>query len=323
MYNHVFVGGTFDGLHRGHETMLVRAFAEGTDVTIGLTSDRFIKAYKSGQPIKLFEERKIALNAWLQDKGFLSRAVIVPIDDPFEPAASSYFEALLVTADNKYRGDQINQTRLSRKLKPLVLIEVDLAKSEDGVVISSTRLRSGEIDKEGKLLMPEDIRAILQKPIGRLIPTAQAKDEILKHKDGVIITVGDMTTKTALDAGLIPCLSIIDFHVGRKPYEDISLLSFGDTPVSSIHSGPGHISYAAITAIQEWAEIVSKAKDNIHRLHQVIVVSGEEDLLTLPVIIHAPFGSHVYYGQPDEGMVEIEVTDERKKEALELFSKFN
>jgi uncharacterized protein (UPF0218 family) len=46
-----------------------------------------------------------------------------------------------------------------------------------------------------------------------------------------------------------------------------------------------------------------------------IVVDGEEDLLTLPVVKFAPLGSLVVYGQPCVGIVLVKITDQIKFEA--------
>ena len=52
-----------------------------------------------------------------------------------------------------------------------------------------------------------------------------------------------------------------------------------------------------------------------------IFVRGEEDLATLPVILLAPLGAVVLYGQPDEGVVLVKVTKEKKRELRALFEK--
>ena len=41
-----------------------------------------------------------------------------------------------------------------------------------------------------------------------------------------------------------------------------------------------------------------------------MLVDGEEDLLVLPVCLFAPENSVVMYGQPNEGLVVAEITDE-------------
>jgi len=47
-----------------------------------------------------------------------------------------------------------------------------------------------------------------------------------------------------------------------------------------------------------------------------VYVEGEEDLLTLPVIVLAPESTAVIYGQPMEGLVIVEVTSHKKDWAL-------
>jgi len=54
-----------------------------------------------------------------------------------------------------------------------------------------------------------------------------------------------------------------------------------------------------------------------------LVVDGEEDLLALPAIIHAPRGSILYYGQPNKGLACVIVTNEKKHEALALLARFS
>ena len=148
MYHHVFVAGTFDGLHAGHREFLARAFAEGEKVTIGLTSDAFVKKFKV-QSIKCkvnsHEERRAQLVVWLEQQDFLARATIIAIDDPDEPAASMPdLDALVVTSDTRKRGERINELRMGSTplpLSPLTLIEIPMVEAQDGVPISSTRLR--------------------------------------------------------------------------------------------------------------------------------------------------------------------------------------
>lgn len=55
---------------------------------------------------------------------------------------------------------------------------------------------------------------------------------------------------------------------------------------------------------------------------KVIVVDGEEDLLTLPAMAFAPVGAVLYYGQPNEGINEIDITEAKKQEAEEYLNQF-
>ncbi|MFC6769315.1 DUF359 domain-containing protein, partial [Natrinema soli] len=53
-----------------------------------------------------------------------------------------------------------------------------------------------------------------------------------------------------------------------------------------------------------------------------ILVDGEEDLVALPAIVAAPEGASVVYGQPDEGMVHVNVTDDHRTEMRDLLERF-
>jgi len=50
-------------------------------------------------------------------------------------------------------------------------------------------------------------------------------------------------------------------------------------------------------------------------------ISGEEDLLGLPIIELAPVGSLVFYGQPNKGIVAVHVDPETKGIARSLLEK--
>ncbi|TET75859.1 MAG: DUF359 domain-containing protein, partial [Candidatus Heimdallarchaeota archaeon] len=53
----------------------------------------------------------------------------------------------------------------------------------------------------------------------------------------------------------------------------------------------------------------------------IIKISGEEDLLVLPAIYETPYNSKVLYGQPNEGLVVVTVTEEIKKKVKSLIQK--
>ncbi|MCX6792351.1 MAG: pantetheine-phosphate adenylyltransferase [Candidatus Gottesmanbacteria bacterium] len=316
MYHRVFVAGTFDGLHTGHNAILTAACNAGEEVTVGLTSDLFVKNFKKNISVAPFEDRKKSLEQWLSSHGFGDKALIIPIDDPYEPAASlTDLEVLVVTHDNKSRGEEINRIRKEKGLVPLGLLEIPLVPAQDQNPVSSTRVRGGEIDKTGRLIMPDNLRPELGKPMGQVLIGDAIGSSIEAHRNGVIVTVGDITTKTLLTAGVTPSLSIVDFLVERKPYPELDG-RFAAMNIFRVRvtSGPGYIAKEAIGVIQKWA---SHPEEKI-----VLAVSGEEDLLALPAIAYGPLGAVVYYGQPGKGLVEVVVTQEKQAEAKELLNKF-
>ncbi len=50
----------------------------------------------------------------------------------------------------------------------------------------------------------------------------------------------------------------------------------------------------------------------------MVMVEGEEDLLTLVAVVLAPLGSLVAYGQPDRGIVIVVVSDVEKSLAEQI-----
>lgn len=320
MYKHVVVGGTFDKLHRGHEYFLTSALNAGARVTIGLTSARYIKRYKKGKGIAPYSKRYRALTAWLRREGHSPRVTVVPIHDPYGPSVlPDGFDAIVVTQDNIHIAHQINMKREAVGLVPLHIVRVDLVAGEDARPISSTRIRKGEIDEGGRLLMPGHLKPELQKPLGAVLTGSEVLQSILKNRDDVIISVGDVTTQTVFACGVQPSLAIIDLQVERRPYQSFAAYKFPKRyTVVRLTSGPGYIAKRAVQAIETWSRDVKK--------RTVIVVDGEEDLLAIPAIIHAPRKSVLYYGQPSvtgrEGMVEVLITEEKKREAKDLLSQF-
>jgi len=324
-YHVVCVAGTFDGIHAGHEALLSKAFEVGKRVLIGLTSDGYVKKYKDVS-IHGYGTRLIGLNRWLRQRGYADRAIVIPIDDPFEPAVSDpALDALVVSKDSKNNGEELNRQRVMRGLNELYLIVVPMLSAKDHKPISDTRIRMGEIDHAGNLVMPEALRYDLARPLGRVLSgvTRTGPGPVRE-----VVTVGDLTTKAFLDAGITPRLMIVDNHVNRRVYTRLQPI-ITKRKFDRVHvvSGPGFISREAREAIRE---VFSREHDAPTPI--VVEVEGEEDLLALPVIEYAPLGWSVYYGQPKtpnragkesvSGIVEVIVTELKRKEARDYLKQF-
>lgn len=227
-------------------------------------------------------------------------------------------------------------------MSELALIEVPLVHAQDRSPISSSRVRNGEIDTNGRLIMPDFLIPELRKPLGKIIQAQDLKKVCEDRTIGFLITVGDMTTKHCLDAHLFPDLAIIDYKVGRKPFHDtinyVQLQKVKPFKAKRVKSGPGYISIQVRQAIREiLARQGRRARQGRQErkeslLHSVIIVDGEEDLLALPAILYAPVGSVVLYGQPAlrsthqsisiSGIVHINVSYHVKRKVRKLMEKF-
>jgi pantetheine-phosphate adenylyltransferase len=143
-FRKVAVGGTFDGLHRGHRALLDKAFDIGEMVLVGLTSDAF-----AGKKCRSFLDRKKHLMDYLGGR----RYEIVELGDPYGPAIHDpEIGAIVVSEETRKKAEEINQIRAGKGLRPLRIVVVPMVLAADGKPISSTRIRKGEIDPEGRVI---------------------------------------------------------------------------------------------------------------------------------------------------------------------------
>src|SRR5512137_268719 len=151
-FKKVAVGGTFDQLHKGHIALICKAFQVGQTVIVGLTSDAFVG--KMGKPhiTASYEERRRELEAFLWQSGLASRAQIVPLDDALGRTMSAEnLEALIVSEETQKTAEAINIKRINAGMVPLKIVVVSMVPAENNAPISTTRIRRGEIDRDGHM----------------------------------------------------------------------------------------------------------------------------------------------------------------------------
>jgi cytidyltransferase-like protein len=154
-FKNVAVGGTFDELHRGHKTLLMKAFEIGEHVLIGLSSEEFATKMNKPHIVAPYEQRLEDLKDFLNKNGWSSRAAIISLNDPFGAAASKeYVDALVVSRETEKKASKINKLRKLIELPRLQIVVIDMVPSENCGTISTTRIRRGEIDREGHVLKP-------------------------------------------------------------------------------------------------------------------------------------------------------------------------
>ncbi len=152
-YRKVAVGGTFDQLHRGHKALIAKAFEVGGKVVIGLTSDEFVSHMGKPHKTASYEERRRELLAFLGENGWAERSEIVPLKDAYGLTIKGKgLEALVVSQETEKTAEAINQTRLKAGHQPLKIVVVEMVPADNTSPISTTRIRSGEIDRNGHLL---------------------------------------------------------------------------------------------------------------------------------------------------------------------------
>lgn len=162
--------------------------------------------------------------------------------------------------------------------------------------------------------MPTDTidTQLLKRPFGTLVLEKDiTKEKILSMLEGAkrIITVGDATTKRLVSFGITPHIAVID-GVERRSPRDYSINYHAKEMLCT--NPAGMISKEAIHVLQMALESPSVVR---------VKVQGEEDMLALPLFTMAPRGSTVLYGQPLEGIVLVNITEEKQNQAKDLMNK--
>jgi len=165
------------------------------------------------------------------------------------------------------------------------------------------------------LQLPDDLRDQLKTPLGNLISDNDPNRENILKKisaESILITVGDRTTENMLQLGLKPQIQIID-GLEKRNQRAVPVDDTVNTNLSCKNS-PGEIT-------EESIQIIKKAFSCEPPVR--ITVDGEEDLLVIPVCIHAPENSIVMYGQPNEGLVIVTITPEIRAKVQKILDAMN
>ena len=146
----VAVGGTFDPIHDGHKALLLKAceLSRGGSLLVGLTSGKM--AQNKLHDVEPFAFRYGMLKLFIRSLGIEPR--IVKLEDPYGPTIHEDFDILVVSPETHPTGLKINHIREEKGMKQVKIVLVDYVLAEDGLPISSTRIKDREIDIHGKVL---------------------------------------------------------------------------------------------------------------------------------------------------------------------------
>ncbi len=154
---------------------------------------------------------------------------------------------------------------------------------------------------------------LLKEPFGILIKEQDITKDNLQgfvHNAIKIATVGDTTTQKFVNFGFIPNISVVDGKEKRKETEKII-----EYPVENkVHfeNKHGEINEEIINLIKK---LTFKKFEKIQ-----IIINGEEDLIALPLFMYLSDKWTVFYGQPNEGMVVVEINEKSREKAKLIFS---
>ena len=155
------------------------------------------------------------------------------------------------------------------------------------------------------LTLPEKYRKIFQEPFGELHRNI---DEIIPLiADSTLYAVGDVVTHNLQKIGITPAIAVIDGHTMRLPCKRLPVFQ-GEC--IRVKNPAGTLTDDLIRALDH----------AILHPPATVIVEGEEDLAVIPLVIAAPDGAIVLYGQPHQGVV-LRIVNHQAKETARHFLK--
>ena len=153
------------------------------------------------------------------------------------------------------------------------------------------------------LILPEEHRKLFQEPFGELYPDI---DEIVPIiTDSIIYAVGDVVTHNLQKRGITPAIAVVDGYTMRSPCKRMPVFRGECIRVKN----------PAGTLTDDLIRALSHA---IRHPPVTVIVDGEEDLAVIPLVIAAPDGAVVLYGQPHKGVV-LRRVDQKARETARNF----
>ncbi len=165
------------------------------------------------------------------------------------------------------------------------------------------------------MTMNEGLRKRLAEPFGEVLDFGEAIGRLRSARHSPLIAVGDQTIIHLLDAGIAPDIGIFDLLCQRKevPPEwkrKLEAAARREGGAVRAFNAPGTVNAMMEDSVRDALSIGSGW----------VEINGEDDLASLVVMAYARLGSVLLYGQPNAGMVWVEIDEKRQKEAQELLA---
>lgn len=298
----VGLGGTFDHFHRGHQAFLDCAARAGTKLVVGVTQPHLITHKPLAELIEPLSTRKHAVMQYCKKMGY--QCQVIELKDPYGPTIEEKgipIDKLCVTEETISGGEMINSLRTKLGLRALPITICPLQPDELGQPIHSERIRRGTINRVGRVYASLFEKTLVLTPAQRSF-FAERQGELVDHpiKAYRHWVVGDNSLAVFLEKNWTFDLGVYDLQTQRQPHPSETLKQL--QPNMVIKNPPGTISL----------ELISGITQSLSSSLQLIKVEGEEDLAVVALVLLAPLYGCVYYGQPDQGMVAIKITEHIK-----------
>lgn len=312
LYQTVGLGGTFDHFHKGHEHFLQFASNLSSHLIIGITDQKLTKNKPYAHTIENFSVRQNAVKKYCQTHDISFE--IVKLQDVYGPTLSDLsIQALCVTEETTQGAVMINEMRQKQKMSQLPVHVSTMLHDKTGKILSSRRVRGGEVSRSGivyadilqsEIVLTELQRAFFAQNQGHIARKPSLADQ-KEDSPNLVLVVGDTTLEKFIKNKWYFSLAIYDGKEQRQP--TTSQIILGLEPDMRIINKNSSLS----------VELFQALSHAIHENFQLLFVDGEEDLATVALVLLLPLQAKIYYGQPQEGMVEIVVNEETKNRFYE------
>ncbi len=313
LYGIVGLGGTFDHFHAGHEHFIKFAYEFGRHLHIGITHPKLAQHKTYPELIELYETRRRAVEKFCITNQI--SAATSQLVDVYGPTVSkdSKIRGLVVTEDTVSGAEKINQTRQAMGLSKLPVHVCPLLSDKEGKgIINAERIRAGEINRSGEvyttvfsknITLNQTQRDFFTNPQGEIVKEPQHEEK------SIICVVGDTSLETFIENNWGYDLGIYDKRQQRQVVKSKVITSI--KPNLIIDNIAGDIS----------PQLVKSLKEALNNNAKHLFVEGEEDLAAVALALLLPLDSTIYYGQPNQGLVMMKITEKLKNKIYQVLSK--
>lgn len=335
----VGLGGTFDHFHKGHEHFLKFAAKQGENVLIGITAQHLTKKKSFSHTIEPFRVRAKNVANWC--KKHEVNHEIVQLFDLYGPTLEDKrIQALAVTEETVSGADTINQARVAANMRELPVYICPMFKNSVGKSLHADQIRAGTVNRNGthyvdslKVIADTPIsntqRAFLKQPLGNMLPGIESityrvdRNLTIGGNDSsatFTTVVGDRSTLLFIENNQPFRVAIVDGLIERSAIssnEKQTLENFISKHNIQPITAQNQAGLISTTALETVITMSNKIMQKTVR-PQIIAIIGEEDLLTTVAILSTPLDSYVYYGQRNQGLVEVHVTEQLKEKIFRV-----
>jgi pantetheine-phosphate adenylyltransferase len=313
-YQLIGLGGTFDHFHAGHKHFLNFAGQLGQKLQIGITCQKLTLSKPYSHTIESYQLRQKNVGKYCLDHQF--NFSIMKLTNIYGPTLDDKckIQALAVTQETLSGAIKINQARQATGLKELPVHVCSMLRDSRGQILHSASIRSGMINRQGQAylsVLDKDLtlntkqRDFFSKPQGKIV------DKPSNANNHLIWLIGDGTLEKFITHRWFYNLGVYDKINQRLSHNSKLIASI--KPDDKIGNKAGTISKKMVTSLVR----LIKNQDLTTTKH--LLVNGEEDLAAVALFLLAPLGTKIYYGQPNSGLIEVEITEKFKDKTYRQF----